>query len=187
MGLFEFLMILLSVVIGLGVTEILTGWANLLRAREEVRFYWVHTLLQFGVFFGLFQQWWEFWDMEGVGELTFVAVLTVLATPIFLFLIAHLLFPAETEGVDLEDYYYRQTRLLWGLVIAAIVAGTFVRPLVFGYSVLHPANLSGIPMLALGFVLALSRSRRVHAILVPLVLIAVLLDTVLANPALSTG
>jgi len=54
MGLFEFLMILLSLIIGLGLTEILTGGANLLRARDEVRFYWLHTLFLIGIFFALF-------------------------------------------------------------------------------------------------------------------------------------
>jgi hypothetical protein len=43
MGLFEFLMILLSVIIGLALTELLTGVASLLRVRETVRFYWVHV------------------------------------------------------------------------------------------------------------------------------------------------
>jgi hypothetical protein len=125
--------------------------------------------------------------MVGVGELSFVAVLTVLATPIFLFLIAHLLFPGEATGADLEDYYYAQAPLLWGLVIAATVTGTFVRPVVFGYSILHPANLSGIPMLGLCVALMISRNRRVHATLVPVVLVMVLLDTVLTNPAISVG
>jgi len=187
MGLFEFLMVLVSVVIGLGVTEILTGWANLLRARKGVRFYWVHVLFQFGVFFGLLQQWWEFWDMARVGELTFVAVLTVLATPILLFLIAHLLFPTEAENADLEEYYYDQAPLLWSLVIGGATVGTFLRPVVFGYPVLHPANISGIPMIGLCVVLAASGNRRVHAVLVPVVILTVVLDTVLANPVISTG
>ena len=53
MGLFEFLMILLSVIIGLALTELLTGVANLLRVRETVHFYWVHIGLQFGIFVAL--------------------------------------------------------------------------------------------------------------------------------------
>ena len=56
MGLFEFVMLLVSIIIGLGLTEILTGAANLVRARETVRFYWIHILFQFGVFFALLQQ-----------------------------------------------------------------------------------------------------------------------------------
>jgi hypothetical protein len=187
MGLFEFLMVLVSVVIGLGITEILTGWANLLRARERVRFYWIHVGFQFGVFFALLQQWWEFWDLAQLGEISFVAVLTVLAPPIVLYLIAHLLFPLSPENVDLEEYYYSQSPLLWGLVIAGTVEGTFVHPLVFGYPVLHLANISGIPMTILCVFLAVSKNRRIHAVLGPIIILTVVLDTVLANPAISTG
>lgn len=187
MGLFEFLMVLVSVVIGLGVTEVLTGWANLLRARTAIRFYWILVLLQFGVFFALLQQWWEFWDLAQVGEISFVAVLVVLFPPILLFLIAHLLFPREPEQNDLETYYYAQSPLVWGLVIAGTVEGTFVQPAVFGYPVLHPANISGIPLVGVCVVLALSGNRRVHALLAPLVIALVVLDTILSNPAISAG
>ena len=187
MGLFEFLMILVSVVIGLGLAEVLTGGANLLRSREEVRFYWIHVAFQFGVFFALLQQWWEFWDMEGVGEISFLAVLAILAPPIFLFLIANLLYPKEVEGVDLEEYYFRQSPILWGLVIVGTLEGTFVQPLVFGDPILHAANISGIPMVALCLVLATSKSRRVHAILGPVIILMVLLDTILANPSIASG
>jgi len=104
MGLFEFLMVLVSVVIGLGLTEILTGGANLLKARTEVRFYWIHIMFQCGIFFALLQQWWEFWDMEGMGEISYFAVLAILGPPVFLFLIANLLYPSSPEGSDLEEY-----------------------------------------------------------------------------------
>ena len=187
MGLFEFLMVLVSVVIGLGLTEILTGAANLLRARASVRFHWFHVLFQIGVFFALLQQWWEFWDMEGMGAISFFAVLAVLGPPVFLFLIANLLYPGSPEGVDLETYYYDQAPLLWGLVIAGTVFGTFVQPPIFGERIFHPANLSGIPMIILCGVLAISKRRRVHAVLGPIIIVMVLLDTILANPAISTG
>ncbi|MDH3427691.1 MAG: hypothetical protein OEM23_04575 [Gemmatimonadota bacterium] len=186
MGLFEFLMVLLSVVIGLGLAEILTGAANLLRARHTVRFHWFHPLFQLGVFFALLQQWWEFWDMEGMDDISFLAVLAVLAPPVFLFLIANLLNPREPEGVDLEEYYFKQAPFLWGLVIAATVEG-FLQPLVFGESVFHLSNLSGIPMVGICVVLAVSKKPRVHWILGPTILVIVLLDTILANPAISTG
>lgn len=187
MGLFEFLLVLVSVVIGLGLTEILAGVANLLRARDEVRPYWIHVLFQCGVFFALLQQWWEFWDMEAMGEISFLAVLSILAPPIFLFLIANLIYPTQAKGCDLEEYYYRQAPLLWGLVIAGTLVGTFVQPLVFGDPVFHIANISGIPMLAFCFVLATSKNRRVHSVLGPIIIVMVLLDTILANPAISTG
>jgi len=187
LGLFEFLMVLISVFIGLGLTEILTGMANLLRARREVRFYWLHILFQCGVFFALTQQWWEFWNLQEIGEISYLSVLLILAPSIFLFLIANLLYPDQIRGSDLEEYYYRQASLLWGLVIAGTLIGTFLWPWVFGGGIFNPGNISGIPMLILCSILAVSNNRRVHSILCPLVLLMVILDTVLPNPVISAG
>jgi len=187
MGLFEFLMVLISVVIGLGLTEILTGAANLLRARDAVRFHWIHVLFQVGVFFALLQQWWESWDLNFVGEISFFRVLVLLSSPVFLFLITNLLYPKDADGSDLQEYYYRQAPLLWGLVVVSTVIGTFLRPLVEGDPVFEPANLSGIPMIIICAILATSRNRKTHSILAPTILVLVILDTVLANPAISGG
>jgi len=187
MGLFEFLMILVSVIIGLGLTELLTGVANLLRSRNSVRFYWIHSLFQLGIFFALLQFWWESWGMQDLETISFWAVLSILTLPVFLFLIAHLLYPSPVENADLRDYYYRQVSFLWGMVIAGTVEGTFVRPLIMGDPVLHVSNLSGMPMIAICIVLASSKSPRVHTVLAPLILIILILDTLLANPAISSG
>ena len=75
MELFEFLMILVSVIIGLALGEVLMGSANLLRERETVRFYWIHVLFQVGVFLALIQQWWESWGLAAVSSISFGAVL----------------------------------------------------------------------------------------------------------------
>jgi hypothetical protein len=187
MELFEFLMILLSVIIGLGLTEVLTGTANLLRARSTLRFYWIHSLFQFGVFFALLQLWWESWGMNSLETISFWAVLSILAPSVFLFLTAHLLYPSPVENSDLRAYYYRQAPFLWGLVIAGTVEGTFLRPVVMGDPVFHASNLSGIPMTAICIVLVISKSFRVHSVLAPLILILVILDTLLANPAITAG
>jgi len=184
-GLFEYLLVLVSVVIGLGLTEILTGAANLIRARDETRFYWIHIAFQVGIFFGLLQQWWEFWDMEGVGEISFVAVLAILAPPIVLVLMANLLYPKQAQRIDLEEYYYRQSSILWSLVIVGTLEGTFLQPLLFGEPILHPSNLSGIPMIGLSLALAVTKSRRVHAVIGPLIMLMVLLDTILTTPAIA--
>ena len=187
MGLFEFLMVLVSVVIGLGLTEILTGGANLLRARESVRFHWIHVLFQFGIFFALLQQWWESWDWVGLEEISFLAVLTLLASPVFLYLIAHLLFPSPVENADLKSYYYRQAPLLWGLVAAGTIVGNLFRPLAWGHPVFDPSNLSGIPTVAICVVLAASRNSRAHSILAPILILLLILDTLLSGSVISVG
>lgn len=185
MQLFEFLMILLSVIIGLALTELLTGVASLLRVRETVQFYWVHVGLQFGIFFALLQQWWESWDLAGLEVLSFGAVLLLIVPSLVLFLIAHMLFPRPATGANLEDYYYKQSPIIWGLVVFGTLEGTFLIPLLEREPIFHAANISGLPTIALCVVLAVSTNRRVHAILAPMVLTLVLLDTWLVNPIIS--
>jgi hypothetical protein len=75
MSLFEFLMVLVSIIVGLGIAEILTGVARLIRCRESARPYWVHSLLVVSIFFALLQQWWELWELREVPEWTFIALL----------------------------------------------------------------------------------------------------------------
>lgn len=186
MGLFEFLMVLVSVVIGLGVTEILTGWANMLRIKSRVRFYWVHTLFQLGVFFALLQQWWELWLMSKMGEITFISVLVILSPSILIFLIANLLFPGnkDTGAVNLKEYYYSQSSLVWVLAMIATLIGTFIPPVLYGYDIFHWANISGIPVIILCLILANSKKQILHSIIVPLIFILILLDTILSNPVI---
>lgn len=186
MGLFEFLMILLSVIIGLALTELLTGVASLLRVRETVHFYWVHVGLQFGIFFALLQQWWESWELARVEVISFGAVLLLIVPSLVLFLIAHMLFPRPAKGANLEGYYYKQSPVIWGLVVFGTVEGTFIMPLVEQEPIFHAANISGLPMVALCVALAVSKNRKVHAIIAPIVLALVVLDTWLVNPIISS-
>jgi len=187
MGLFEFLMILISVVIGLALSEILTGAAGMLRDRDSIRFYWIHILFQLGVFVALLQQWWESWNFVDIVEIRFLSVLTLLLPSVILYLIAHLLNPRPMTNANLKEYYYRQAPILWGLAIGGTILGTFVKPLVIGDVVLQVANISGIPMMAICSVLIFSRNHRVHSVLAPLVIIILILDTWLVNPAISAS
>jgi hypothetical protein len=66
MSLFEFLMVLVSIIIGLGITELLKGVGQMIRYRKSVRTYWVHSVLIVFVMIALLQQWWEIWDLQGV-------------------------------------------------------------------------------------------------------------------------
>ncbi|MDH4047387.1 MAG: hypothetical protein OEW68_14185 [Gammaproteobacteria bacterium] len=186
MGLFEFLMILLSVIIGLALTELLTGVASLLRVRETVHFYWVHVGLQFGIFIALLQQWWESWDLARVEVISFGAVLLLIVPSLVLFLIAHMLFPRPATDTNLEDYYYKQSPVIWWLIVFGTVEGTFIIPLVEHEPIFHAANISGLPTVVLCVALAVSKNRKVHAFLAPTVLALVILDTWLVNPIISS-
>lgn len=176
-------MVLVSIIVGLGLTELLTGVAGLLRARGTTRYYWVHGVLTVVIFVALLQQWWETWGLRDVPEWSFVALVLMLVGPISLFLIAHLLFP-RTES-DVERYYYGPMRPVWLLGAIAIVGSTTFRPLVFGDELLKLDNVTSLLGLVVFAVLLMSSKRIAHGIIVPVVLAALLWDVLRWTPVIT--
>lgn len=176
MSLFEFLMILLSIIIGLGLSELLTGFARILRhgrLGELTLPYWALSLTLLLV---LLQVFWESWSLNTRESWTFPAVLLMLSAPILLYLVTHLVFPEEESG-SLADYYYGKSRLIYGLLILTAVSGVLFRPLAFEQDLLVVDNLSTFPILLVLGLLAWSKKPAVHNVLTPLCGIAVVLDT----------
>ena len=179
MELFEFLMVLVSIIIGLGVAEVLTGVAGVLRHRDSNRLYWVHTVTAVTIFLALLQTWWESWGLRGATEWSFPGLLMMLTGPVCLFLLAHLLWPEEMPGSDLREYYYRIARPFWTLAALAVTGSVTFRPLIFGQALFRVDNATSFIMF-LGFVaLVISKNRLLHSVLVPAFLILLLLDTLL--------
>jgi hypothetical protein len=178
MNLFEFLMILMSLIVGLGLTEILAGVARYLKINGVRSFSWTHGAITLTVFIGLLQTFWESWGLRSVETWSFPAMLLMLGSPIFLFLIAHILFPEPGSSTSLEECYFKRAKLIWGLVGLTVIVGTMFRPIAFGTPLWIIDNLSSIPSLAVCFLLGTIKTQWLHRLLVPIGLIIVLLDTV---------
>ncbi len=177
MNLFEFLMILLSLIVGLGITEILSGIARFLKRPLAQEIPWVHGTATLAVFVALLQTFWESWGLRELDVWSFPAMLFMLGSPICLFIMAYILFPERDERVGLEDHYFKQARLLWPLGALTVIIGTLFRPVAFGDPLWVADNLSGVPVLVVCAILTLARNRTVHRVLVPVVLASVLWDT----------
>lgn len=176
MSIFEFLMVLVSIIIGLGVAEILRGVARQIRNRDSVSPYWVHSVLVIFVFIALLQQWWEIWGLQRYQDWTFLGLLMMLSGPVGLFLIAYLLFPQPVQGANYRDYYYGSMRPVWWIGVLTVTFATLFRPLIFDMELFVVDNATSL-FGFFGFIaLALSRNRIVHAILVPVFLASLLWD-----------
>ena len=116
---FSFVMVLLSIIVGLGVTELLTNFARQIQNRATIKFYWIHTILALLVYVALLQQWWEIWGVRDVPTWTFPGLLMMLAGPTGLFLIANLLFPEPVRDTNFRDYYFDRLKpVLWLAVVS---------------------------------------------------------------------
>ena len=60
------------------------------------------------IFLALLQQWWEIWGTRDTPAWTFFGLLMMLAGPIGLFLIAHLIFPERIAEANTKSYYFNE-------------------------------------------------------------------------------
>ena len=172
---FNYLAVLISIILGLGITQLLTGAGRLINLRARVRWYlpvpvWLVVLLLIHVL-----TWWTMFGLRTHGDWTFAGFLVTLLQPIVLYLITALLVPElPAEGpIDLRVSYYAHARWLFSLLLTLLVA-SFVRPYALGDSRPMDADAATHGVLfVLGVIGLTTRAPRYHELvsLVNLVII----------------
>lgn len=187
MSLFEFLMVLVSLIIGLGLAELLSGIAQTIRNKEEVKFYWVHSLFIVIIFLALLQTWWEIWGVKDNPTWTFIGLVIMLGGPIGLFLISHLVFPEKLAGSDLRSFYFEKMNpTLWIAVLTIISSATF-RPIVLGTQLFTLDNLSSFLLISIFLSLTQTKNAAFHGFMVVLIFFALLADILLVNMVIESS
>ena len=183
MSLFEFLMVLVSIIVGLGIAEVLTGIAHQVRYRHTSTGYWLHSCGIALVTFALLQSWWELWGLRDTTEWVFFSMVLMLVSPATLYLIAHLVFPENRQGTDMRAYYYDQMRPIWWLAVLSTASSTLFRPISFGSSLIHWDNATSALFIAGFLALAVSRNVILHSIVVPIFLLLLIGDVIIWHPS----
>lgn len=164
---FEYLSVLISIILALGLSEVLVCWSRLLRYRNVVRFYWVHTLWSVLGLLLMVQFWWGFWQFQVVEDWTFMGLLLVVAQTIALVVTVLMLTPSKEEPPppSLRDYYFTHRQPVFALAATLIVLLICVDTLVGHQPLMHPENV--IRPVAAGILawLAWTRSPLWHAVL----------------------
>ena len=65
---FEYLGVLVSVVIGLAMTHLVVGLVQLIQSRQSVTAYWVHLVWVFNILYTLLGFWWFFYSWQSLPE-----------------------------------------------------------------------------------------------------------------------
>lgn len=121
---FEYVTVLISIILGLGITQILTGIADLVHQSKRVKIYGPHLLWVLIVLVLHVQEWWVTFDLRTFAPWRLPIFLFVMIYPIILFILARLLFPfGIQEGIiDLKEFYYENYRkiFLFGIVLSVL-------------------------------------------------------------------
>jgi len=173
----EYLSVLVSIVVGLGISHLLTGVGNLLVDRARVRFYWVWGAFVLLVFMAYVQFWWATIGLGGEAVRTnFFGFLFFMLPPIGLFLMTVLLLPDfEGEGtIDLRRHYFANHRWFFGIGALVPLLSAIRAVVLSGDPITELDRLFDAAFITLLLTGAVSRSPRVHAVLATISLAAFL-------------
>lgn len=154
---FEFVMVLVSIIVALGVAELLVGIARILRG--ELKLYWIHAIWVFTLLVMQLQYCWSLFDLEAKNEWVFLDLVRLLTPPITLFLASSLLFPSRAERADLEEYYFAKRKPIFGLLCGVMF---YYGILSLSVSLLSALQFAGVAMTAM---LLTTDRRPIHAVL----------------------
>ena len=124
MDAFEYLSVLLSIILGLAITPVLQGYRGLLLSRATVTAYfpaiiWSVLMLAFAT-----QSWWASFGLSDHTGWTFASFSLLLLQTILLYMMTALVLPdfPTGEAVDLRTHFYRERLPFFGISLAMIAS-----------------------------------------------------------------
>ncbi len=121
---FEYVTVLIAIILGMGLTKIVSGLASLVQNSEKVKVYWPHLILIVLVFILHIQEWWTTYDLINFKWRLPVFLFKILY-PVNLYVLARLLFPSSfrTKIIDLKEFYLSNYRRIYlFLIISAVLS-----------------------------------------------------------------
>jgi len=134
MDAFSYLSVLLSIILGLAITQVLKGFRGLMQSRARLRMYWPAVVWSVLVLVIAVQSWWAMFDLRHLEDWTFFAFSVVLAQTIVVYLLAALVLPDffGDAGFDLRAHYYDHQRWFFALFVALIAASIAKSRVIYG-------------------------------------------------------
>jgi hypothetical protein len=179
MGTFDYLSILTSIVLAIGITRLLSGVGTLLQKRKQITIYWVHVLWTLNVFLFLVLNWWILFRWQSQQEWNFFLFSFLLLSPTIAFLLSVILYPdISNEKIDYKQHFYENHR--WFFALAALLPPLdVVDTLLKGYSHFLAQGplyiITIILIFILNIVAALTKNEKYHKFFAVFFLIYILI------------
>jgi len=168
MNAFEYLSVLISIILALGMTRVLGGVGEMLQARSHRRIYWVHVIWIINLFLYLVVAWWIFYRWRDQQPWRFFLFVFVLISPTILYLAAILLFPREADvdlATDYETHYYANHRaffILFALFTPVDIADSLLKGVPHFFQLGTVYMISSVLYFAGMVTAAITRNERYH-------------------------
>ncbi|SRR5581483_572961 len=166
---FSYIIVLTSIVLGLGVTRTVGGLGHLLQTRKRRRVYWVHALWMLNLLVVMALMWFVAYRWRANERWTFFLFVWLILTPTILYLISSLLFPDPDTVEPISDwrvYFFDHNREIF-LLLAVLFPIDLIDTLLKGVEhfraqgLLYPATMA--TWFVLSLIAAFTKNRRFHA------------------------
>jgi hypothetical protein len=120
---FSYLSVILSVVLGLAITQVLLGFRGLILTRAKVKLYGPTIIWALIALLIPIQAWWADFSMRRQANWTFLALLVVMLQAISIYMIAALVLPdiSGEKVIDLQQHFYAHRSWFFGANFASVV------------------------------------------------------------------
>ena len=172
----EYVLSLMAIISGLAITDLIASLHRLLRARSRVKWDWLTLFVAGFVGMALTVSWFISWRVnvvENYNPTFWRFFFLTLGQLIPLYLAAAAALPDEVppEGLDLKQFYAENCRYIWGalttMMIMFIITASVAQAVRGDYRAAAMVVLQ-TPFLLPTALLAWVRNRRMHSIVVPL-------------------
>jgi hypothetical protein len=159
----------MSIVVGLSVTQLLKGLAQLYRTRNRVPTYWLHTAWVILLILFSLVLWWLFWNYRSIEEWSFFRFIVYLSPMIVFYFLTSIAIPDPSDPVaNYKEYFFSSRVGFFGTFALQIVLAHTAGVVVRGLPLLDPSNLFRLATVVLLLIAMRSTSERVHAVVLTL-------------------
>jgi len=174
---FNYLSVLLSIILGLAIAQVLQGLRGMILARVKVKpylptFIWIGIALLIAV-----QAWWASFGLHVRANWTFWTFIVIVLQAVSVYMVAALVLPDLTGEViiDLREHYFAHRKWFFGALLASILCSAVTEVALRGHL---PDRMNGkfrgVCALA-AIIAAISRRAWVHQLLAPAMALTLLL------------
>jgi len=174
-------MIMQSIIIGIGISELLTNFSSALKKYRLKKIGLITPMLTVMLFLALLQMFWETWSLQGEVTWTFPALVLMVAGPIIVHMMAHVLYPNADDEKPPTEYYLSKSSLFWSLGVVAVITSVLFRPLGLGKELFIIDNFTNAPLLIGFIVLIFNKNIWLHRVAAVVFTVLILADTIFIN------
>jgi hypothetical protein len=119
---FEYLGVLIAVILGLSITHLLRGLSKLIHLRGTVKIYWVHVVWTVNILIYVLGVWWGMFWWNKLNTWTIEEFFGIAAYCSVMFMLSSMLYPPDfPNDLNFEDYFFKNKSWFFGFGILAFL------------------------------------------------------------------